>query len=93
MLDAGLWMLDPGLWTFLLTGEPKLNCSEEALQSHLFSNISKEYTFKKEFFFGEITGWQSGAAILYYSDTTKNVFLGIFQKFLEHLDIIVCRGK
>ena len=69
-----------------------MNCSEAAVHSHPFSKIYKENTADRTLLL-EKSDWQSRAAILYKNDTTKNVFLEIFQNLSGHLDIIISRGK
>ena len=41
--------------------------------------------------FGQITNWLFRVAIIYYNDSTKNVFLEIFCKILERLNVIDCK--
>ena len=64
-----------------------LDCSEAAVHSHPFLKISPEFTVGRVLF-SQITDWLFRVAIIYYSDFTNNVFLEIFRKFLERLNII-----
>ena len=65
-----------------------LDCSVAAFLSHPFSKISPGNIGGRVPSFGQITDWLLRVAIIYQNDSTKNVFLEIFRKILEQLNMI-----
>ena len=59
-------------------------------QPSIFENFSRKYWWWSPSF-GYIADWLFRVAIIYQNGSTKNVFLEIFRKILECLNIIDCK--